>query len=392
MLDYIDNMLRQFLITQVPGIASPLQVRFQPPDDDWRTYVSTLGKVALNVYLIELKENRELRSCGRLRELTGGVISEKQMPRWIDAHYFITAWDPATPQPAVEPVIVEHELLWNTASALMDAGALIPTKIYAPNPLPVGFPALIENTELPATVLPADGFGKHAEFWGTMPGQNHPWRPAVLLIVSLPVSQPVISVSHMVTTRITYYGPLAGGGRSSLASTLAATLPLTAGQTVIGVTLPAGLTVAQLAQEFPTGWPVTVSDGTTNEVVTIASFALVAGAAQVIIGAPGLANSYTAQTTITLGAAPDVWAEIGGTVSDATVAPPVPVPGANVSLVTSSGEALMIATTDSQGRFIFNTLRPGNYQLQFSASGHPAAVPRNITVPSPTGEYNLQFT
>jgi hypothetical protein len=43
MLDYIDNMLRQRFITTVPGITSPLQVRFQPPDEDWRTYVSTLG-------------------------------------------------------------------------------------------------------------------------------------------------------------------------------------------------------------------------------------------------------------------------------------------------------------------------------------------------------------
>jgi hypothetical protein len=302
MLDYIDNMLRQLLITQVTGITSPMQVRFQPPDDDWRTYVSTLGKLALNVYLIEMKENRELRSCGRIREVSNGTVSEKQMPRWIDVHYFITAWDPATPQPAVEPTIVEHEMLWDVAAALMDPGALVPTKVYAPNPLPAGFPALIENTELPTMVLPSDGFGKHAEFWGTMPGQNHPWRPAVLLILSIPVTQPVISVSPMVTTRITDYGPSAGTG----------------------------------------GF--------------------------------------------------DVWAEIGGTVYDATVLPPVAVPGATVSLVDQSGTTLATTTTDQQGRFIFNTLRPGNYQLQFSASGHPAAAPRNIAVPSPTGEYNLQFT
>src|ERR1700734_2526110 len=120
MLDYIDNMVRQLLITQVPGITSPLQVRFQPPDDDWRTYVSTLGKTALNVYLIELKENRELRSCGRIRKVSGSMVNENQLPRWIDVHYFITAWDPATPAPAVEPTIAEHELLWDISAALMD--------------------------------------------------------------------------------------------------------------------------------------------------------------------------------------------------------------------------------------------------------------------------------
>jgi 5-hydroxyisourate hydrolase-like protein (transthyretin family) len=302
MLDYIDNMVRQLLITQVPGITDAMQVRFQPPDDDWRTYVSTLGKSALNVYLIELKENRVLRSCGRIRTVSGGIITEKQLPRWIDVHYFITAWDPATGHPAVEPTIAEHELLWDTSAALMDAGALIPTAIYAPDPLPAGFPALIGDAELPTTVLPADGFAKHAEFWGTMPGQNHPWRPAVLLILSIPVVQPVISTSYMVTTRITDYGLLAGSG------------------------------------------------------------------------------------------APDVWAEIGGLVLDATVVPAAPVSGATVVLADMSGNALATTTTDAQGRFIFNTLRTGNYELQFSATGHPAAAPRNITVPSLTGEYNLKFT
>lgn len=148
MLDYIDNMLRQLFITRIPGITSPLQVRFQPPDDDWRTYVSTLGQVALNVYLIELKENRQMRSCGRIREVNSGIVSETPLPRYVDVHYFVTAWDPAIAGPAVEPTIVEHELLWTATVALMDADPLIPIEIYAPSPLPIGFPALIENAEI----------------------------------------------------------------------------------------------------------------------------------------------------------------------------------------------------------------------------------------------------
>jgi hypothetical protein len=302
MLNNIDNMLRQLFITQVPGITSLLQVRFQPPDDDWRTYVSTLGQLALNVYMIELKENRLLRSCGRTREVNLGVISETPLPRYVDVSYLITAWDPATPQPAVEPTIVEHELLWGVTVALMGADPLTPNKVYAPQPLPLGFPTLIENAELPTTILPLDGFGKHAEFWGTMPGHNHPWRPAVLLIVTLPVTLPVVSASPMVTTRITEY-----------------------------------------------------------------------------------------RNSTSLGGV-EMWAEIGGTVYDATVAPPVPVPGAWVAIDDADGTQVATTTTDSQGRFIFNLLRPGAYQFRFIAASHPPAPPRNVSVPSPTGEYNLQFT
>lgn len=302
MLDSIDNMLRQLFITNVPSITSPLQVRFQPPDDDWRSYVSTLGQVALNVYMTELKENREKRSCGRIRQTSQGVVNEKPLPRYVDVHYLITAWDPATPQPAVEPTIVEHELLWNVTVALMDADPLTPSKVYFPLSLPPGFPTLIQDAELPTLILPPDGFGKHAEFWGTMPGQNHPWRPAVILVLTLPVVQPVISSEPMVTTRITQYR--------------------------------------------------VAPDGTSLE----------------------------------------MWAEIGGTVFDATVVPPVEMPGVWVAIFDAAGTQLASTTTDAQGRFIFNQLRPGNYQLQFVSSSRPAQPPRNITVPSPTGEYSLQFT
>lgn len=301
MLDAVDNMLRQLFITQVPNITSPLQVRFQPPDDDWRTYVTTHGFLALNVYLVELRENRMMRSNGRVREVVGTVINETPLPRYVDVYYLITAWDPATATtPAVEPTITEHELLWGVIAALMAADPLTASKIYGGvGAIPANFPAFLDNAELPTTIMPDDGFAKHAEFWGTMPGNYHPWRPAVLLIITLPVMPPVISSAPMVTTRITEY-------------------------------------------QVPTGV--------------------------------------------------EMWAEMGGTVTDMTVNPPAPVVGASVALVNASGVALATVTTDSRGRFIFNMIQPGNYQLSFSAAGHPAAPPRSIAVPSPTGEYNLQFT
>src|SRR5215470_7629418 len=205
MLDYIDNMLRHLFITKVPKITSPLQVRFQPPDDDWRTYVSTLAKLAVNVYMVELKENREMHMAGRQQDVNMGLVAETPFPRYVDVHYLITAWDPASPGPAVEPTIAEHELLWGVTSALMDADPLTPSAIYAPNPLPPGFPALIQSAELPTTILPSDGFAKHAEFWGTMPGKFHPWRPAVFLVLTLPVTLPPFGTFPMVTTLITEY-------------------------------------------------------------------------------------------------------------------------------------------------------------------------------------------
>ena len=67
LIEYIDNLLRHHLISEIDEITHESQIRFQPPDESWRTYVSNLtvdGQPvnALNVYLWDVRENRKLRS------------------------------------------------------------------------------------------------------------------------------------------------------------------------------------------------------------------------------------------------------------------------------------------------------------------------------------------
>jgi len=184
-------------------------VRFQPPDADWRQYVSNLTvnqqpANALNVYLVELRENRKLRSNERERVIDNGFASNVPAPRRVDCHYLITAWSPATQTPALEPTIDEHLLLYEATAVLMNFQPLVPPEVYAPNPLPPGFPALLASEQIPTVVLPVEGFPKYAEFWGTM-GQTHPWKPAVYLVVTLPVALTEEFGGAIVTTRITEY-------------------------------------------------------------------------------------------------------------------------------------------------------------------------------------------
>jgi hypothetical protein len=42
MIDLLDNLMRQLLIEQIAELIDDTQVRFQPPDQDWRTFVSNL--------------------------------------------------------------------------------------------------------------------------------------------------------------------------------------------------------------------------------------------------------------------------------------------------------------------------------------------------------------
>jgi hypothetical protein len=209
MIDVFDNMLRHLFLANIDEITSESQVRFQPPDDTWRTYVSNLTvngqpASALNVYLVDLRENRTLRTQERVRDLDRGLYGETPAPRWMDCHYVISAWSPATVTPTIEPSIDEHALIYKCIAVLMQSEPLIASQVYAPDPLPPGFPPILADAELWTHMLPVDGFPKIAEFWGTF-GATHPWRPMAYFIVALPVLLRRTIAGPMVTTRITEY-------------------------------------------------------------------------------------------------------------------------------------------------------------------------------------------
>src|SRR3990172_12953707 len=71
-IQHLDTVLRRLLMTEISQLQSESQVRFQPPDDQWRQVVSNLNvngqpANAVNVYLVDLRENRKLRSNARVR-------------------------------------------------------------------------------------------------------------------------------------------------------------------------------------------------------------------------------------------------------------------------------------------------------------------------------------
>ena len=314
MLDLLDNLIRTVLLEGVPGLPAlppapvpPLnvtegQVRFQPPDERWRTYVSNLQRNAFNLYLVDLRENRKLRSNERIRTYEFGQVIEEPAPTHVDCHYLISAQSPAEITDQVEPTLDEHTLLYQAAAALLGRDCLNPSRIYPPGSLPLNaWPERFRDSDLPLQVLPVEGFGKLSEFWNSM-GPGSRWKPVLYLIVTIPVALQRAPAGPMVLTRITEYRR--------------ADHPESA----------------------------------------------------------------------------EIWVQIGGTVLDATGSAPVPVPGAWVQIQDPSGKALSTVTTDELGRFTFVRLRPGNYQLAWLAAGFPTPpAQRQIEVPSPSGEYDLQF-
>lgn len=82
----------------------------------------------------------------------------------------------------------------------------------------------------------------------------------------------------------------------------------------------------------------------------------------------------------------DVWIQIGGLVTDNN-SPPNPIADAWVLLVETS----QTERTDKEGRFTFSKLSRGTYTLRVRSVGFQEES-RNIQVPEPSGEYNIQLT
>lgn len=201
MIPELDAMLRELMVSRIP-LATDAQVSFRPPDDDWRTEVFNLQQMALNLYLVDLRENRKLRSNERVRlgEQFGQVVYGLA-PARVDCHYLITAWSPVQPGPALEPTVDEHQLIYQTMAVLMNNLPLNPIRVYGDgNPILNTLPELFTR-DLPAQVLPVEGFIKQPEFWGTM-GQDHRWRPAIYLIVTLPLALAIPPAGPMVTSPV----------------------------------------------------------------------------------------------------------------------------------------------------------------------------------------------
>jgi hypothetical protein len=170
MFNFVDEILRQLVMTRLAGeIGDVSQVSFEPPDEDFRSHVRTQGTNALNISLVDLRENRSASSATRR----------------IDCHYLITAWSPASR--SLEPTLDEHALLFKVLTVFIAAGPLVARRIYDGQPLPAGFPDDFADTELQTIVLPVERVPKLGEFWGSNRGSA--WKPAIHLVVTVPLTQ-----------------------------------------------------------------------------------------------------------------------------------------------------------------------------------------------------------
>jgi hypothetical protein len=182
MLDFLDWTLKNLLQTKVLPLVT---VSVDPPDDSFRNTVAQSAGNYLNVYLVELRENRKLRSNDLLTDYANGVQQERMAPSRVDCHYLVSAWSPATinPTPLIDGTIDEHGVLYQALDVLV-ANSPLNAKDFYPGTLGVPPDALVQQP-LPTVVVPPDGFPKLPDFWMRM--KDWLWKPVIELVVTLPV-------------------------------------------------------------------------------------------------------------------------------------------------------------------------------------------------------------
>ena len=149
-INQLDEMLVHLLSTRLnPGPPpADVDVLVRPPDDTWRAFVSASGRPAVNVYLAEVREDRDQRSTAAIRNLD-------PEPFRVDCQYLVSAWVPSTDPSVGTPTVVEDWLLGECLRILADEAPINATRMYAPASPPVD-PILVDN-DLRTEIAPARG-------------------------------------------------------------------------------------------------------------------------------------------------------------------------------------------------------------------------------------------
>src|SRR5262245_30260345 len=185
MFQDLDKTIEKILDDEgAPAELKATQVSFITPDKNF-----TLAGPTVNLFLYEVKENRELRDPTPIIEKIGSVFIRKEPPLRVDCSYIVTAWSNATGEVRVaeEHLLLAQALLWLTRFPTIPANKLqgsLANQLYPP----------------PTMVAQMDPNKNAGDFWFAL---GIPPRPAFYLVVTISMDLNLTIEGPLVTTRST---------------------------------------------------------------------------------------------------------------------------------------------------------------------------------------------
>ncbi|CAG1003708.1 hypothetical protein MYXO_03227 [Myxococcaceae bacterium] len=160
MIDDLDKSLEELLKRELPrALVQQVAISFATPDNQFPP--ATVTPPAVDLFLYDIRENRELRSNEWLVERhSDGSASRKRSPVRVDCSYLITAWaSESSPNPAQD----EHRLLSEVMKALLRHPNL-PTAVLQGS-------LAGQEPPLPSGVLQPGLLQSLGEFWQALGGK-----------------------------------------------------------------------------------------------------------------------------------------------------------------------------------------------------------------------------
>ena len=182
MLKEVDSLILKLLDTEWTTTPPPAKPGFffTVPDEDWLTKVKAGTGLRLNIYLYELRENRDFRRAAWDNVvLADQSVVLSQPPVYLDCHYLISAWSAAEDSELASPILEEHQVLSEAMRILLRNPDVVPGALGV-----VGGGQVFQNAHIYLNVATPEPPRVLNDFWSTM---KLPWRPAVLLVVTAPL-------------------------------------------------------------------------------------------------------------------------------------------------------------------------------------------------------------
>jgi Pvc16 N-terminal domain/Carboxypeptidase regulatory-like domain len=176
MLNLLDNVIDKVLDTG--WVTGPKPDRsFDIPDDTFRTKIANL---TLNVYLVEIRENKDHRRANwDAIQLADRTTVLSQPPSYFDCHYLISAWSPVQPNDFSSPTSEEHGALGGALLVLVRNPDVGPAALGV-----VGGGPVFQQGHIYLNVAAPETPRVVNDFWSTM---KLPWRPTISLIATTPL-------------------------------------------------------------------------------------------------------------------------------------------------------------------------------------------------------------
>jgi len=158
MINDLDSTLEVLLRHTAPHLVQQVAISFAPPDNSFPP--ASVRLPAIDLFLYEVRENREFRSNERVSERgKDGAVVLLPAPVRVDCSYLITAW----PSPGDNAVKDEHGMISEVMVALLRYPVL-PRQLLqatlADQPLPP-----------PVTALQSGSLQSMGEFWQALGGK-----------------------------------------------------------------------------------------------------------------------------------------------------------------------------------------------------------------------------